>query len=89
MLVYRRTLTDSQPAQRRVMTGRKMARADPHWRPFPGSLLPASERQAFVIQNALFAWLVNAGYLGVDFNFLPDMGRMNGNWSVEGTIVTS
>jgi integrase/recombinase XerD len=44
------------------MTGRKVARADPHWRPFAGPLSPASERQAIVILNTLFAWLVNAGY---------------------------
>jgi integrase/recombinase XerD len=64
LLLYRRFLADPQPAQRWVMTGRKVARADPHWRPFAGPLSPASERQAFVILNTLFAWLVNAGYLG-------------------------
>jgi integrase/recombinase XerD len=63
LLVYRRFLADPQPAQRWVMTGRKVARADPFWRPFAGPLSPASERQAFVILNTLFAWLVNAGYL--------------------------
>jgi site-specific recombinase XerD len=45
------------------MSGRKVARADPSWRPFAGPLSPASQRQAFVILNTLFAWLVNAGYL--------------------------
>jgi len=45
------------------MTGRKVARSDPRWRPFAGPLSPASQRQAFVILNTLFAWLVNAGYL--------------------------
>ncbi|SAL50704.1 Phage integrase [Caballeronia udeis] len=45
------------------MTGRKVARADPSWRPFAGPLSPASERQAVVILNTLFSWLVNAGYL--------------------------
>ena len=63
LLLYRRFLSDPQPAQRWVMTGRKVARADPHWRPFAGPLSAASERQAFVILNTLFAWLVNAGYL--------------------------
>jgi len=63
LLLYRRFLTNPQPAQRWVMNGRKVARADPHWRPFAGPLSPASERQAFVILNTLFAWLVNAGYL--------------------------
>ncbi|MDN7184672.1 tyrosine-type recombinase/integrase [Caballeronia sp. SEWSISQ10-4 2] len=63
LLLYRRFLADPRPAQRWVMTGRKVARADAHWRPFAGPLSPASERQAFVILNTLFAWLVNAGYL--------------------------
>ena len=62
LLLYRRFLADPQPAQRWVMTGRKVARADPTWRPFTGPLSPASERQAFVILNTLVAWLVNAGY---------------------------
>jgi integrase/recombinase XerD len=63
LLLYRRFLADPQPAQRWVMTGRKVARADPSWRPFAGPLSPASERQAFVILNTLFAWLVDASYL--------------------------
>jgi integrase/recombinase XerD len=63
LLLYRRFLADPQPAQRWVMTGRKVARAHPSWRPFAGPLSPANERQAFVILNTLFAWLVNAGYL--------------------------
>jgi integrase/recombinase XerD len=63
LLIYRRFLADPQPAQRWVMTGRKGARAAPSWRPFAGPLSPTSERQAFVILNTLFAWLVNAGYL--------------------------
>src|SRR3984893_3026327 len=63
LLLYRRFLADPQPAHRWVMTARKVARADPHWRPFAGPLSPASERQAFVIVNTLFAWLVKARYL--------------------------
>src|SRR5471032_1500004 len=63
LLVYRRFLAVPQPAQRWVMTGRKVARAEPSWRPFAGPLSPTSERQAIVILNTLFAWLVNAGYL--------------------------
>jgi integrase/recombinase XerD len=63
LFIYRRFLADPQPAQRWVMTARKVARADPHWRPFVGPLSPASEQQAFVILNTIFAWLVNAGYL--------------------------
>src|ERR1700730_2960494 len=63
LLLYQRFLADPQPAQRWVMTGRKVARSDPSCRPFAGPLSPASQRQAFVILNTLFAWLVNAGYL--------------------------
>ncbi|MGF6870636.1 integrase [Paraburkholderia sp. MM5477-R1] len=33
------------------------------WRPFYGPLSPASTRQAMVILNVLFSWLVQAGYL--------------------------
>jgi len=36
LLLYRRFLADPQPAQRWVMTDRKVARADPSWRPFAG-----------------------------------------------------
>lgn len=43
--------------------GRKFGRADPEWRPFSGPLSPSSQRQAAVILNVLFSWLVNAGYL--------------------------
>jgi integrase/recombinase XerD len=63
LLLYQRFLADPQPAQRWVMAGRKVARSDPRWRPFAGPLSPSSQRQAFVIVNTLFAWLVNAGYL--------------------------
>jgi integrase/recombinase XerD len=63
LLAYQRFLADPQPAARWVMHGRKVARAEPDWRPFAGPLSPASQRQAFVILNTLFAWLVTAGYL--------------------------
>ena len=63
LLAYQRFLADPQPAARWVMRGRKVARAEPDWRPFAGPLSPASQRQAFVILNTLFAWLVTAGYL--------------------------
>jgi site-specific recombinase XerD len=43
--------------------GRKFARGHPEWRPFAGPLSPTSQRQATVILNALFSWLVHAGYL--------------------------
>ena len=63
LLAYQRFLADPQPALRWVMRGRRLARGDGDWRPFAGPLSPASQRQAFVILNTLFAWLVNAGYL--------------------------
>jgi integrase/recombinase XerD len=64
LLAYQRFLTDPQPAPLWVMPrGRKVARAHPDWRPFSGPLAPSSQRQAIVILNALFSWLVHAGYL--------------------------
>ena len=64
LLVYQRFLADPQPTSRWVMPrGRKVARSHPDWRPFAGPLAPSSQRQAIVILNAMFSWLVNAGYL--------------------------
>ena len=64
LLLYQHFLADPRPAARWIMpAGRKAARDDPRWRPFAGPLSPASQRQATVILNAMFAWLVNAGYL--------------------------
>ena len=63
-LDYVAFLRDPQPAARWVApAGRKCARAHPQWRPFAGPLSPASQRQAGVILNSLFTWLVGAGYL--------------------------
>ena len=63
-LVYRSFLADPQPRERWVSgSPRKFPRSDPRWRPFAGSLSPASQRQACVILNAMFSWLVTAGYL--------------------------
>jgi len=68
LLVYQRFLADPQPRARWVSggengSGRKFAREDPRWRPFHGPLAASSQRQAMVILNALFSWLVGAGYL--------------------------
>lgn len=64
LLSYQQFLADPQPADRWVMpTGRKLARGNAGWRPFAGPLSPASQRQAIVILNTLFSWLVHAGYL--------------------------
>ncbi len=62
-LVYQRFLANPLPAERWIMTQRKVARDDPKWRPFAGPLSPTSQRQAIVILNGMFSWLVNAGYL--------------------------
>ena len=64
LLVYQRFLANPQPTERWVMkAGRKWSRFDPDWRPFAGPLAPTSQRQAIIILNTMFSWLVNAGYL--------------------------
>ncbi|SIT49081.1 Integrase family protein [Paraburkholderia ribeironis] len=63
LLVYQRFLADPQPRGRWVAAGRKFPREDARWRPFNGPLAASSQRQAMVILNALFSWLVSAGYL--------------------------
>lgn len=64
LLVYERFLADPQPAERWVITVRQRpGRDSPHWRPFAGPLSSASQRHALSIINALFSWLVEAGYL--------------------------
>ncbi|MCK5354461.1 MAG: tyrosine-type recombinase/integrase [Methyloprofundus sp.] len=64
LLVYKRFIQDPQPRNKWVSEGgRKYARNHTLWRPFYSALSPASQRQAMVILNAMFAWLVNAGYL--------------------------
>lgn len=62
LLAYQHFLVDPQPATRWVMRdGQKFGRTHPEWRPFAGPLSPSSQRQAFIILNTLFSWLVNAG----------------------------
>lgn len=64
LLVYQRFLGNPLPAERWIMkVGRKWSRFEPDWRPFAGPLSATSQRQAIVILNTLFSWLVNAGYL--------------------------
>ncbi|AWG45850.1 MULTISPECIES: hypothetical protein [Massilia] len=63
-LVYQRFLASPGPREKWVADkGRKHPRSDNRWRPFAGPLSTASQRQAGVILNSTFAWLVNAGYL--------------------------
>ncbi|WP_168787510.1 tyrosine-type recombinase/integrase [Paraburkholderia aromaticivorans] len=64
LLVYQHFLADPQPRERWTASGgRKHPRGDPLWRPFYGPLSATSQRQAMVILNVMFAWLVQAGYL--------------------------
>ncbi|EJO58815.1 site-specific recombinase, phage integrase family [Burkholderia multivorans CF2] len=64
LVVYRQFLLAPAPADVWCANGgRKHPRGDPRWRPFYGPLSPASQRQAMVILNAMFSWLVQAGYL--------------------------
>jgi len=63
-LRYQQFVADPQPAATWVAGGgRKHPRSDARWRPFYGPLSPSSQRQATVILNAMFSWLVQAGYL--------------------------
>jgi len=64
LLVYQHFLGDPQPADRWVMkAGRKWSRFNSEWRPFAGPLAHTSQRQAIIILNTMFSWLVTAGYL--------------------------
>ncbi len=64
LLAYQHFLKNPQPADQWVMrSGRKVARGHADWRPFAGPLAPTSHRQAIIILNAMFSWLVTAGYL--------------------------
>jgi site-specific recombinase XerD len=62
LLAYQHFLSDPQPAAQWIM-GRKVARTHADWRPFAGPLAAASRRQAIIILNSMFSWLVTAGYL--------------------------
>jgi site-specific recombinase XerD len=64
LVVYRQFLLAPAPADVWCANGgRKHPRGDPRWRPFYGPLSAASQRQAMVILNVMFSWLVQAGYL--------------------------
>lgn len=64
LLAYQHFLSDPQPAAQWVMRSRrKVARTHADWRPFAGPLAPTSLRQAIIILNGMFSWLVTAGYL--------------------------
>ena len=64
LLLYKHFINNPIPKDKWVSNGgRKYSRTHPLWRPFYQSLSPASQRQAIVILNVMFSWLVNAGYL--------------------------
>lgn len=64
LMLYRQFLLAPAPADVWCANGgRKHPRGDARWRPFHGPLSPASQRQALVILNVMFSWLVQAGYL--------------------------
>ena len=58
---YQQFLSDPQPQSR--WCGQRKPRQDPNWRPFQGPLSERSIAQAITIINALFSYLVEAGYL--------------------------
>lgn len=58
---YQQFLSDPQPTGR--WCGPRRPRHDPAWRPFQGPLSEASIAQAITIINALFSYLVEAGFL--------------------------
>ncbi|GJG96845.1 site-specific integrase [Cupriavidus pauculus] len=61
---YRQFLADPQPASTWITeNGARFATDDPRWRPFAGQLEPASVKQAVVILDSMFGWLVESGYL--------------------------
>lgn len=59
--IYQAFLTNPQPSQ--IWCGPRATRSSINWRPFKGPLSDNSQRQALIIINALFSYLVDAGYL--------------------------
>ncbi|MEQ6917461.1 tyrosine-type recombinase/integrase [Halomonas aquatica] len=71
---YEAFLADPRPVARWI--GPVRPRADPRWRPFRGPLSPSSRRQSLVILQGLFAWLVEAGWVGHNpFRLMRDKRR--------------
>ena len=61
---YRRFLADPQPSATWITeNGARYATHDPRWRPFAGRLDPVSVKQAVLILDSMFGWLVDAGHL--------------------------
>ncbi len=59
--IYQAFLEDPQPIA--IWCGARAERSNIKWRPFKGPLSEGSQRQALIIINALFSYLVDAGYL--------------------------
>lgn len=59
--LYQEFLVDPQPSS--IWCGPRAERTSMSWRPFKGPLSENSQRQALIIINALFSYLVDAGYL--------------------------
>ena len=51
------------PAPKELWCGQRRVRKDPRWRPFEGSLNDESIAHAITVINAMFSYLVEAGYL--------------------------
>lgn len=58
---YQAFLANPQPEE--VWCGSRAKRSSVDWRPFRGPLSAASQAQAMTILNAMFSYLVSAGYL--------------------------
>ncbi len=60
-MIYEDFIADPQPVMR--WCGAKITRSSEKWRPFEGPLSPSSQRQALIILDGMFSYLVAAGYL--------------------------
>ncbi|VVE37318.1 tyrosine-type recombinase/integrase [Pandoraea terrigena] len=61
---YRQFLANPQPSSTWITEkGARYSTDDPRWRPFASKLEPASIKQAVVILDSMFGWLVESGYL--------------------------
>jgi site-specific recombinase XerD len=61
---YRQFLADPQPSPTWITErGARYSTDDPRWRPFASKLDQVSIKQAVVILDSMFGWLVEAGYL--------------------------
>jgi site-specific recombinase XerD len=61
---YRQFLADPQPNSTWITEkGARYSTDDPRWRPFASKLEPTSIKQAVVILDSMFGWLVETGYL--------------------------